>query len=57
VVKENYIAHEFLEYWIINPMKNIDNVSITWKMMVLEFLLVGNWLVWRVGRGSKVKVL
>jgi hypothetical protein len=37
------------------PSKSIQNVSIIWKAMGLAFPLVGNLLVWKVGR-EKFKV-
>ena len=29
---------------------------VVWKAMVLDFPVVGKWLVWKVGYGSKVKL-
>lgn len=53
---ERYIAPETVDGWIRYPVKSLNNVSIIWKAVILAFPLVGNWLVWCVGRGTKVQV-
>jgi len=38
------------------PSKYTHNVSTCWKFIVLVFPLVGNWMVWKVGNGERVRV-
>lgn len=43
-------------WFIRNPVKSVNNVSIIWKVVVVAFPSVGNWFVWSDGRGTKVKL-
>jgi hypothetical protein len=36
--------------------KKILNASIIWKAIVSAFPLIGNWLVWKIGKGDKVQI-
>jgi hypothetical protein len=53
---QKYIEPISVEDCIGNPSNSIHNVSIPWKTIVLAFPLIGNWLVWKVGNGEKVRV-
>ena len=54
--RETHIYLDSIEEWIQRPRKNIHNVSIMWKVVVLASPLIGNWSVWDVGNGSKIKL-
>lgn len=56
VVKQKYIEPDSVEDWIRSPTKSHHNASILWKAVTIAFLLVGRWLVWKVGKGSKVRL-
>lgn len=56
MVREIYLFPDSLDDWLINPVKSMQNIYIIWKAVVVAFPLVGNWLIWRVGRGTKMKV-
>lgn len=49
---KKYIDSDSIDDWLTN----IQSVSIIWREVVLAFPLVGNWLVLKVGCGTKVKV-
>jgi hypothetical protein len=56
VIKDKYIALDTMEEWVRNHVKRIQNASIIWKAIITTFPLVGNWLVWHVGKGDKVQI-
>ena len=56
-ILQNYIKANSLEEQIRLPSKDTHNVSICWKAIVLAFPLLGNWLVWKVGNGERVRVV
>jgi hypothetical protein len=37
-------------------VKQVHNASIIWKVVNSNFQLIGNWLIWKVGRGDKVQI-
>jgi hypothetical protein len=45
-----------VEDWVRNPDKQLHNASIIWKVVNSTFHLVGNWLIWKVGKGEKVQI-
>jgi hypothetical protein len=56
VVCKKYIHPETVEEWIRNLVKGRSNCSIIWKSMLNSFLVIGEGLAWRVGKGNKVRV-
>jgi hypothetical protein len=56
VMKQKYIELDFMEDWIRSPTKSHQNALIVWKVVILAFPLVGRWLIWKVGRGNKVRL-
>jgi hypothetical protein len=56
VVTHKYIESLSLDDWIISPTKSYNNSSIIWKVVVLAFPLIGNWPIWKVGVGNKVRL-
>jgi hypothetical protein len=56
VIRAKYIAPTSVEDWVRNPIKQVHNASIIWKVVNSTFHLVGNWLIWQVGKGDKVQI-
>jgi len=56
VVIDKYISHNTMEEWVINPLKQLNNVSIIWKVVTNSFHLVCDWLIWKIGKGDKMKI-
>jgi len=56
VVTQKYIEPFSVEEWIINPTEACHDVSIIWKAIVLVFPLIGRWLVWKAGKGNRVRL-
>jgi hypothetical protein len=56
VIKDKYISPESIEEWVRKPIRHSHNASIIWKVVVMAFPLIGNWLVWKIGRGNKVQI-
>jgi hypothetical protein len=56
VISEKYISPTTVEDWVRNPDKQLHNASIIWKVVNSAFHLVGNWLIWKVGKGEKVQI-
>jgi hypothetical protein len=51
-----YRAFIYMKEWIQNLNKNVANGSSMWKALVSAFFIVGNFLAWRIGNGTKVKL-
>ena len=51
-----YISPNTLIDWIRQGRKSIHNVPNHWKALTLSFLAIDNYLAWRIGNGSHVKV-
>jgi hypothetical protein len=47
----------FLEEWIQNPVKKCHSALVIWKSIILEFSLIGNYIVWKVGKADKVQLV
>jgi hypothetical protein len=45
VVGMKYISPDKIDDWLRKPVKSLQNVSIIWKVVVLAYPLVGDWLV------------
>jgi len=56
VVRAKYISPNTMEDWIRNPFKQQNNASIIWKVGIYDFHLVGNWLIWQIGKGDKLQI-
>jgi hypothetical protein len=56
MVQMKYIYPTSLEEWIHFFVNNLHNDSIIWKVVVVAIPLVSNWLIWKIGRGTKVQV-
>jgi hypothetical protein len=54
VVYQKYIAPLTTLEWIRDPNKNSSGISIIWKVVIKDFDLIGNSLVWRVSSGRLV---
>jgi hypothetical protein len=54
---KNIFPHTTVEDWVRNPNKQLfHNASNIWKAVNSAFQLVGNWLIWKVGKGEKVQI-
>lgn len=51
-----YIAPGSITDWIRNPRKSTRNVSNQWKALVRSFLVIGDYLAWKVGSREKVRL-
>jgi hypothetical protein len=56
VVIQKYIHISSIKEWIRKPSKYISNVLIVWKATIKYFSLIGNWLVWKVGNGRRIRL-
>lgn len=56
VIRDKYIVVDIVEEWVKNIIKILQYASIIWKTIITTFPLVGNWLVWHVGKGDKVQI-
>jgi hypothetical protein len=57
VIKEKYIPQISLLEWICSPNKSFEkNGTIIWKSIINSFHIIGDWLIWKVGNGSKVLI-
>jgi len=54
ILQEKYFPWETIIEWIINSNKATHNGSTIWKSLLNSFPIIGNWLIWKVGIGSKV---
>jgi hypothetical protein len=52
LIKSKYISLDTMEEWVKKHIKRVQNVSMMWKALKFPFHLVGNWLVWQVGKGD-----
>ena len=53
---QNNIFPRVVEDWVRNLIKNINNVSIIWKGIVLLIPVIKRWLMLKVGNGSRVSL-
>lgn len=51
-----YIKPFTVEEWIRLPTKTYQNASIIWKVVVFAFPLIKDWLVWKVGDGTRMRL-
>ena len=42
--------------WIRSPVKKKKNISICWKAVLWAFDIIGDFLVWKIGNGSVVRI-
>jgi hypothetical protein len=56
VVSQKYIHLDSIEDWIRRLVKDCLNCSIIWKALLKPFLVIGDRLAWRIGKGSKVRI-
>jgi len=55
VMNSKYFPNLFVSEWFREPTKSSKG-SIVWKALVDDFPLVGNWIVWRIGNRTKVRL-
>jgi hypothetical protein len=56
VVTQKYILLESMEYWIRSPNNSTHHCLIIWKATISLFSLVGDSLVWRLGKGNHIRI-
>eukprot|EP01018_Ginkgo_biloba_P015473 Gb_20637 [translate_table: standard] len=49
-------SFDSVEDWIRSTTQYSNGASVVWKVVVQAFPLVGMWLMWRVGNGSRVHI-
>jgi hypothetical protein len=54
-MNSKYFPTLSISEWFREPLKSSKG-SIVWKALVEAFPLVGNWTVWRIGNGEKVRL-
>ena len=42
--------------WIRSTVKKKKNISICWKAVLWAFVLIGNFMVWKIGSGNAVRI-
>ena len=52
VVIQKYIYSLIVLNWIRKPSKNVRNMSNIWKPAINAFHVIGDRLIWQVGRGT-----
>lgn len=45
-----------IEDWLRTERKQAQGASIVCKVLVTAFPIVGNWIVWQIGNGSKLRI-
>jgi hypothetical protein len=55
-VREKYIAPNTGEDWNINLLKQQNNASVIWKVIIYAFYPVDSWLIWEAGKWDKVQI-
>jgi len=55
-ISKKYFASQSLEDWIKNPKKLKTLGSIGWSAMMDAYHLIGDFLCWKIGNGSKVRI-
>jgi hypothetical protein len=56
VIKQKYTKTLYVKDYIKQRNKSFSNVSTMWKVLILAFPLIGNWLAWKMGIKINVKV-
>jgi hypothetical protein len=56
VISAKYFTSQSLEDWIKNPRKLRTLGSIGWSAMMDAYHLIGDFLCWKIGNGSKVRI-
>jgi len=56
LVSRKYIKPLSIVEWFSSRDKSCGNASIIWKFVIKSFSLIGDWLVWRVGRGDNIRI-
>jgi hypothetical protein len=56
ILIDKYIALRTILDWLRRSQKPIHNVSNQWKEITLVFPIIGQFLAWKVGLGSQVRI-
>jgi hypothetical protein len=56
ILVDKYVSPGTILNWICRRKKSRVNVSKQWWALTLAFLLIGNFLAWKVGSGSLVRI-
>jgi len=55
-VRAKYVTPDMVMDWIKSPIKQQNNASIIWKAIIYYFHLVGDWMIWQIGKGDKMQI-
>ena len=53
---QKYIQPLNILEWIRSLVKEKENISICWKAVLWAFDIIGNFLVWKIGNGTTVRI-
>jgi hypothetical protein len=56
VMKEKYLENKEVEVWLRQERKYFKGASNIWKGLVKAYDILGHWVVWKIGRGTKLIV-
>ena len=56
VIFAKYLRRDTMVEWIRNPIKAKKGISTIWNSLIHSFTILGDWLVWRPGNGTQIRV-